>query len=104
MLFQQARHKLEQILETRNEILKVERSVRELYQLFIDFAALVGEQGDQLKNDIWCSVCFANDFSERGVNLLRQVRGAAPPPLRGRGGGRLRSNPKASCGCGCVMA
>ena len=67
---------LEQIIETRNEIVKMEASVRELRQIFLDFAGLVDEQGSALQDDILHSMAAANKYVEHGVNDWRATRGA----------------------------
>jgi syntaxin 1B/2/3 len=44
-IFQQSRDKLAEIMENRDDILRIERSMRELNQMFNDLAILVNEQG-----------------------------------------------------------
>lgn len=48
VLFQQSKDMVAQIIETRNDILQIENSMRELNQLFTDLAVLVNEQGEVL--------------------------------------------------------
>ncbi|CAJ1029898.1 Syntaxin, putative [Leishmania shawi] len=45
-IFQQSKEVLASIIETRNDIYRIEQSMRELNQLFNDLALLVNEQGE----------------------------------------------------------
>jgi t-SNARE complex subunit (syntaxin) len=48
ILFMQAREKLTEIMENRNDILRIESSMRELNQMFNDLSALILSQGEIL--------------------------------------------------------
>eukprot|EP00760_Papus_ankaliazontas_P028640 PhM_4_TR3822/c0_g1_i1/m.61657 len=72
-IFQQSKHKLEQIIETRNEVIRIEKSIRELQQLFVDLAALVHEQGEIL-NDISDNMTTTMEYMEEGVKQMKQAR------------------------------
>ena len=62
-----------EIQERRDAVVEVERSLRELHQVFLDMAALVEAQGHQL-NDIESHVARASSFVLRGAVELEAAR------------------------------
>ena len=64
-LFSQSKDKLAEIIENKNDILRIEQSMKELNQMFIDLAILVNEQGEGLV-DIDKNVDRANNVVESG--------------------------------------
>jgi len=72
-IFQQSKHKLESIIETRNEVVKIEKAIRELAQLFTDLASLVQEQGELL-NDISHNMRTTNQYMEKGISELKKAK------------------------------
>lgn len=73
-IFQQSKDTLAQIIETRNDILKIEASMRELNQLFQDLAMLVSEQGEVM-DIILTNVQSAVKFVEKGREELKDAKG-----------------------------
>ena len=72
-IFQQSKDTLAQIIETRNDILKIEASMRELNQLFQDLAMLVTEQGEVM-DIILNNVQSAVKFVEKGREELKDAK------------------------------
>jgi syntaxin 1B/2/3 len=62
-----------EIQERHGAVVEVERSLRELHQVFLDMAALVEAQGHQL-NDIESHVARASSFVLRGAVELEAAR------------------------------
>ncbi|OEL29283.1 Syntaxin-124 [Dichanthelium oligosanthes] len=62
-----------EIQERHDAVLEMERSLRELHQVFLDMAALVEAQGHQL-NDIESHVARASSFVLRGAVELETAR------------------------------
>ena len=73
-IFSQAKDKLVQIIENRNDILKIENSMRELNQIFVDVAILVNEQGEAIVN-IGNNVAIANNHMTKGISELKEAKG-----------------------------
>lgn len=72
-IFQQSKDTLAQIIETRNDIIKIEQSMRELNQLFSDLAALVNEQGE-LMDQILANVETSVQYVEKGREELGKAK------------------------------
>lgn len=68
-LFQQSKHELAQIMENRNDILKIECSIKELYQMFADLSILLEEQ-HEIIIQINVNVNNANNNVENGRKNL----------------------------------
>ncbi|KAG5500477.1 hypothetical protein JKF63_03570 [Porcisia hertigi] len=64
-IFQQSKEVLASIIETRNDIYRIEQSMRELNQLFSDLAFLVNEQGE-LMDVILANVQQSIRYVEKG--------------------------------------
>ena len=62
-----------EIQERHDAVVELERSLRELHQVFLDMAALVEAQGHQL-NDIESHVARASSFVLRGAVELEAAR------------------------------
>jgi syntaxin 1B/2/3 len=77
MLAETDRHTLDtmyaQVSETHKDILKLEVSLRELHQLFVDFAALV-EQQDELFDNIEYNVMHAKEYINEGIKNLKKAK------------------------------
>jgi len=68
-----AKNALLDIQERHKEIIKIEKSINELHQLFVDMAVLVESQGeliDQIEYNVQQSV----NFTEKGVQELQSAR------------------------------
>eukprot|EP00759_Apiculatamorpha_spiralis_P011213 PhF_6_TR18626/c0_g1_i1/m.27228 len=72
-LFQQSKHKLEEIIETRNEVVKIEKAIRELHQLFVDLGSLIQQQGEVL-DDIALNMRTTNKYMEKGIKELKTAK------------------------------
>jgi syntaxin 1B/2/3 len=72
-IFQQSRDKLAEIMENREDILRIERSMRELNQIFNDLAILVNEQGEVIIQ-IHDNVVDANNKVEGGRAELGKAK------------------------------
>jgi len=68
----EAKKALKDIQERHVEILKLEESLRELHQLFLDMQLLVEAQG-QMLNEIEKSVDKAVDYTEKGVSEMKKA-------------------------------
>ena len=69
---QQSRVALTDVREKHREIQILERSIRDLHELFVDVSLLVESQGETL-DQIDISVASATGFAAGGVNELRQA-------------------------------
>eukprot|EP00759_Apiculatamorpha_spiralis_P028746 PhF_6_TR31237/c0_g1_i1/m.45784/K08486/STX1B_2_3; syntaxin 1B/2/3 len=69
----QDRHKLEEILETRNDVVKIEKSLRELEAVFLDLGNLIFQQSAEL-DDIHQNMKRANVVLQRSTVVLQTVR------------------------------
>jgi syntaxin 1B/2/3 len=72
-IFQQSKDTLAQIMETRNDVQRIERSLRELNDMFNDLAALVSEQGEVL-DQILTNVQTSVKFVEHGRRELKAAK------------------------------
>lgn len=72
-VFQQSKDVLASVIETRNDIYKIEESMRNLNQLFNDLAFLVNEQGE-IMDIILANVQAANRYVEAGRKELKKAR------------------------------
>lgn len=72
-VLQQAQDTLAQILETRDDLIKMERSMRELHQLFNDLAILVNEQ-TELMDQIYANVQHSVEYVEKGREELGKAK------------------------------
>lgn len=72
-IFQQSKDTLAQIIETRNDILKIEKSMRELNQLFQDLAVLVNDQQEAMDN-ILVNVQNSVKYVEKGREELGKAK------------------------------
>ncbi|KAJ3626951.1 hypothetical protein Zmor_004106, partial [Zophobas morio] len=77
---QEAKQALEEIKDRHEEILKLEKSIRQLHQMFLDMALLVEQQGETLDH-IEINVGEAEDYTEEAKaelieakNLNRKIR------------------------------
>ncbi|XP_075679208.1 syntaxin-like isoform X3 [Dermatophagoides pteronyssinus] len=61
----EAREKLEEIQARHEDILKIEKSIRELHEMFVDMATLVENQGEMI-NRIESHVQETHDYVEKG--------------------------------------
>jgi len=68
-----AKNALLDIQERHKEILKIEKSINELHQLFVDMAVLVENQGE-LIDQIEYNVLQSVNFTEKGVQELQTAR------------------------------
>ena len=68
-----ALHKLEVMTELTNEVLKVEKSLYELNDLFTDMSTLLSSQSD-LVDDIYLNMQNANQYVERSARTIRQSK------------------------------
>lgn len=66
------RQKLEELRETQQEILAIERSISELHQMFVDIAIVVQQQGD-LIDRVETHVDSIVDFTELAGVQVEQV-------------------------------
>ncbi|KAF9614114.1 hypothetical protein IFM89_015376 [Coptis chinensis] len=64
---------ISEIQERHDAIKEIEKNLLELHQVFLDMAALVDAQGQQL-NDIESHVAHANSFVRRGTDQLQTAR------------------------------
>mmetsp|Transcript_45241 Transcript_45241/g.139561 ORF Transcript_45241/g.139561 Transcript_45241/m.139561 type:complete len:317 (-) Transcript_45241:115-1065(-) len=67
-ILDQARGKLAEILETREDLKKMERSMKELHQIFNDLAVLINEQTelmDQILTNVQTSVAYVESGREK---------------------------------------
>lgn len=72
-IFQQSKDTLTEILETRSDILRIERSLQDLNCMFNDIAALITEQGEILDN-IADNVNTASNKVQHGNQTIRETR------------------------------
>jgi syntaxin 1B/2/3 len=72
-LLGQARDKLHEILETREDLKKMERSMRELHQIFNDLAVLINEQSE-LMDQILVNVQKSVAYVEQGREKLKDAK------------------------------
>lgn len=72
-IFQQSKDVLASIIETRNDIYRIEMSMRSLNQMFSDLAFLVNEQGELL-DVILANVRVSESYLERGHRELKRAR------------------------------
>jgi syntaxin 1B/2/3 len=72
-LFQQSKDTLARIIETRNDIYRIEQSMRELNQLFQDLAVLVNEQQEAMDN-ILVNVQNSVKYVEKGREELAKAK------------------------------
>ncbi|CBZ28518.1 Qa-SNARE protein [Leishmania mexicana MHOM/GT/2001/U1103] len=72
-IFQQSKEVLASIIETRNDIYRIEQSMRDLNQLFNDLAFLVKEQGE-LMDVILANVQQSTRYVEKGREALKKAR------------------------------
>ncbi|EPY23814.1 syntaxin 1B/2/3 [Strigomonas culicis] len=72
-IFQQSKDVLASCIETRNDIYRIEQSMRTLNQLFNDLAFLVHEQGEVL-DCILHNVNTATNYVEKGRKELKKGR------------------------------
>lgn len=73
MLFQASKETLAQVLETRQDILRIERSMRELKQIMDDLSALISEQGEVL-DQVLTNVQTARQYVGSGREKLKSAR------------------------------
>ncbi|KAL7000318.1 hypothetical protein U1Q18_001467 [Sarracenia purpurea var. burkii] len=64
---------ISEIQERHDAVKEIERNLLELHQVFLDMAALVEAQGQQL-NDIESHVAHASSFVRRGTDQLQEAR------------------------------
>ncbi|MCL7040636.1 hypothetical protein MKW94_005676 [Papaver nudicaule] len=62
-----------EIQERHGAVMEIERSLRELHQVFLDMAVMVEHQGQQL-NDIHGHVKRANSYVNKGTDLLHKAK------------------------------
>ncbi|CUG88024.1 SNARE protein, putative [Bodo saltans] len=72
-MFQQSKDTLARIIETRNDIYRIEQSMRELNQLFQDLAVLVNEQQEAMDN-ILVNVQNSVKYVEKGREELQKAK------------------------------
>jgi len=72
-IFQQCKDAFEQIQENHRDILRIERSMKELNQMFADMALLVEEQGE-LMDDIANNVSKSVAYVQKGTQELHQAK------------------------------
>ena len=72
-IFQQSKDVLASIIETRNDIYRIEQSMRDLNQLFNDLAFLVHEQGE-LMDVILANIQQSTRYVEKGRAELKKAR------------------------------
>ncbi|KNE65220.1 hypothetical protein AMAG_10868 [Allomyces macrogynus ATCC 38327] len=70
--YMEARKALEDIQERHQDILKIEKSILELQQLFVDMSVLVAQQGELL-NQIDSNVTKAVEYTEAGVEEMKEA-------------------------------
>lgn len=70
---QAAKNALADIQDKHRDIMKLEQSIVELHQLFVDMSVLVETQGEML-DQIEYSVQQAHAFVEKGVKSLEQAK------------------------------
>jgi syntaxin 1B/2/3 len=64
---------ISEIQERHDAVKEIEKNLLELHQIFLDMAALVEAQGQQL-NDIESHVAHASSFVRRGTEQLQEAR------------------------------
>ncbi|CAN8240876.1 unnamed protein product [Cochlearia groenlandica] len=64
---------ISEIQERHDAVKEIEKNLIELHQVFLDMAALVESQGQQL-NDIESHVSKASSFVRRGTDQLQDAR------------------------------
>ncbi|KAL7102339.1 hypothetical protein ACP275_08G113900 [Erythranthe tilingii] len=64
---------ISEIQERHDSVKEIEKNLLELHQIFLDMAALVEAQGQQL-NDIESHVAHASSFVRRGTEQLQEAR------------------------------
>ncbi|PIN13967.1 SNARE protein Syntaxin 1 [Handroanthus impetiginosus] len=64
---------ISEIQERHDAVKEIEKNLLELHQIFLDMAALVEAQGQQL-NDIDSHVAHASSFVRRGTDQLQEAR------------------------------
>lgn len=72
-VFQQSKEVLASVIETRNDIYRIEESMRNLNQLFSDLAFLVNEQGEVM-DIVLANVQAAKRYVEAGRKELGRAR------------------------------
>lgn len=72
-IFQQAQDALEQIRENHRDILRIEESMRDLFNIMTDMAVLVEEQGE-LMDDILVNVGKSVEYVQRGREDLAKAK------------------------------
>ncbi|KAG5474389.1 hypothetical protein LSCM1_03170 [Leishmania martiniquensis] len=72
-IFQQSKEVLASIIETRNDIYRIEQSMRDLNQLFNDLAFLVNEQGE-LMDVILANIQRSTRYVEKSRAELKKSR------------------------------
>ncbi|KAI9173081.1 hypothetical protein H9P43_007212 [Blastocladiella emersonii ATCC 22665] len=70
--YMEARQALQDIQERHQDIIKIEKSILELQQLFVDMSVLVAQQGELL-NQIDSHVTKAVDYTEQGVEEMKEA-------------------------------
>eukprot|EP00127_Corallochytrium_limacisporum_P005396 Clim_evm8s204 gene=Clim_evmTU8s204 len=68
----EAKQALEEIQDRHKELLRLERSIKELHELFVDMAILVESQGEMVDR-IEFSVAKATDYTEGATEQLKQA-------------------------------
>jgi len=71
--YNEAKNALADIEDKHKDILKIEQSINELHQLFLDMAVMVEAQGELL-DQIEYTVGKAVGYTDKGVNELRKAR------------------------------
>jgi syntaxin 1B/2/3 len=72
-IFQESKDTLTAILETRQDLLRIERSMRELQEIFNDLAVLVNEQGE-LMDQVLTNVQQSVTYVEGGREQLKSAK------------------------------
>ncbi|KAI9216857.1 t-SNARE [Blastocladiella britannica] len=70
--YMEAKQALQDIQERHQDIIKIEKSILELHQLFVDMSVLVAQQGELL-NQIDSHVSKAVEYTEQGVEELKEA-------------------------------
>lgn len=73
MLFHASKEMLAQVLETRQDILRIERSMRELKQIMDDLSSLINEQGD-IMDQVLANVQNSVQYVKSGREKLKDAR------------------------------
>lgn len=69
---QQARQTLADIEARHEEIMKLEKSIREVHDLFVDMATLIEKQGDKI-DSIESHITNTRDFVEKAVEQTKEA-------------------------------